>query len=116
MFAGQSGSTNLVWVEWGRGVANGQTKFRISVRNGATVTSSPWRTVPTANVYTILVDWSSGTNKVTTLRVNGTTITVTATTSASHVDRVRLGLVDAPSGTGVRADVGGFRFDTFVLS
>ncbi|MFN8173381.1 MAG: hypothetical protein U0R65_16155 [Candidatus Nanopelagicales bacterium] len=112
VFAGQSGSTNLVWVEWGRGVANGQTKFRLNVRNGATVTSSPWRTVPTANVYTILVDWSSGTNKVTTLRVNGTTITVTATTSASHVGQVRLGLVDVPAGT----DVGGLRFDTFVLS
>ncbi len=48
--------------------------------------------------------------------MNGTAITVTATTSASHVGQVRLGLVDLPAGTGVRADVGGFRFDTFVLS
>ncbi len=117
VFAAQSTTgVNLVTVEWGRGVANGQTKFRLSVRNGSTVTQSTWRTVRTATVYTVLVDWSSGANRVTTLRVNGTAITVTANTSAYHVGRVRLGVADSPVGTGTRADAGRLRFDTFVLS
>jgi hypothetical protein len=119
VFAAQSvgGATSIATVEWGRGVANGQTKFRLTVRTGASTTAtSGWRTVAAANVYTVLVDWSSGTSRTTTLRVNGTTITVQANTSAYHVGQVRLGLVDPPVGTGVRADIGRLRFDTFVLS
>ena len=114
--SGTGGANRSVQIQYRRGLGSmaiSQVRLVVFTTTGGTSTAGSWNNLLPAGASTLQVDWSGGSAKTITLRINGASVTtINATTTAvSPITQLNLGLSSTASST-----AGSALFDSVIAS